>query len=252
MIGTRRPPAAGPAGGHTGVGPSCARARRRIRPRGGLRSTPSATSFSARVDPVDFHVYLDAAEEIARGREPVSVVRVPAALRARRAAVHVLSVAVADFAVKALLILGVLAVLAIAPASATGAATRWRCSGRRSTRPCRPATSRSHSRSPQHSCGVSATARLAGVGLGASVAAKFVLWPLWVWLAAARRYGAATWSIVAGAVASRCQLGDRRLRRALRLSDAPPPVEPGHRGRGVHARHVRPGPRRRRGAREAS
>ena len=39
---------------------------------------------------------------------------------------------------------------------------------------------------------------VAGISLGASIAAKFLLWPLWVWLVAVGRRAAAAWSIVAG------------------------------------------------------
>ncbi len=190
-------------------------------PSGGLESTPAsrrralahaagsvvvvafalysvAYLLSARVNPVDFRVYLDAAEDIASGQSPYPSFAYPPLAALGALPFTVLSVAVADFAVKALLVLGVLAVLAIL------GVRDWRCYPLALLWPSVNAAVQTGNITIPLALGAALLWRfrdrsvIAGVSLGASVAAKFLLWPLWVWLVAVGRRSAALWSIVAG------------------------------------------------------
>ena len=152
------------------------------------------------VDPVDFHVYLDAAEEIAAGDSPYPEFAYPPLSAIGAVPFTYVSGAVADFAVKALLMLGVLATLAVLRVR------DWRCYALALLWPQMNAAVQTGNITIPLGLAAALVWRFrdrpapAGWALGTAVAAKFVLWPLWVWLAAARRYAAATWAIVAGAV----------------------------------------------------
>jgi hypothetical protein len=149
------------------------------------------------VDPIDFHMYRDAATLIVDGTSPYPWFAYPPLSALVAVPFTALPVAAADFAVKLLLVLGVPAILAVlgvrdwrcyplallwAPVNAAvqtgnvtiplalGAALVWRFRDR---------------------------SALAGATLGITVAAKFVLWPLAVWLAAVGRRLAAVWAVVA-------------------------------------------------------
>ena len=63
-------------------------------------------------------------------------------------------------------------------------------------------------------------ARLAGLALGAAVAAKLFVWPLVVWLLLTRRFRAAAWAVAAGGRPRPRRLGADRLRGSPRLSGA--------------------------------
>lgn len=154
------------------------------------------------VEPVDFHMYREAAEQIATGESPYPRFAYPPLSALAAVPLTALSTAAADFAVKALLIVGVVAILAVlgvrdwrcyplallwAPVNAAvqtgnitiplalGAALVWRFRDR---------------------------SAVAGLALGVSVAAKFVLWPLLIWLAATGRRAAACWGLFAAAGAT--------------------------------------------------
>jgi hypothetical protein len=152
------------------------------------------------VDPVDFHVYLDAAEEIAAGDSPYPEFAYPPLSAIGAVPFTYVSGAVADFAVKALLMLGVLATLAVL------GVRDWRCYALALLWPQMNAAVQTGNITIPLGLAAALVWRFrdrpapAGWALGAAVAAKFVLWPLWVWMAAARRYAAAAWAIVAGAV----------------------------------------------------
>jgi Glycosyltransferase family 87 len=150
------------------------------------------------VIPVDFHVYRQAAEEIANGNSPYPWFAYPPLSALGAVPFTFLSVAAADFAVKALLVLGVLSVLAIL------GVRDWRCYPLALLWPSVNAAVQTGNITIPLALGAALLWRfrdrsvIAGFSLGASVAAKFLFWPLWVWLVAAGRRSAALWSIVAG------------------------------------------------------
>jgi hypothetical protein len=152
------------------------------------------------VDPVDFHVYRDAAELIAAGESPYPEFAYPPLSAIGAVPFTYVSGAVADFAVKALLMLCVLATLAVL------GVRDWRCYALALLWPQMNAAVQTGNITIPLGLAAALVWRFrdrpagAGWALGAAVAAKFLLWPLWVWLAAARRYAAAVWSIVAGVV----------------------------------------------------
>ncbi len=157
--------------------------------------------YLLRVDviPVDFHVYRQAAEEIAAGESPYPWFAYPPLSALGAVPFTLLSTAAADFAVKALLILGVLGVLAVA------GVRDWRCYPLALLWPSvNAAVQTGNITIPLALCAALLwrfrdRSVVAGISLGASVAAKFLLWPLWVWLVAVGRRAAAAWTIVAGA-----------------------------------------------------
>lgn len=156
--------------------------------------------LSDKVDPVDFHVYRLAAEDIAAGESPYPWFAYPPLSALGAIPFTVLSAAAADLAVKALLVAGVFGVLAIA------GVRDWRCYPLAILwPPVNAAVQTGNITIPLAIAAVllwrfRARPLAAGLSLGSSVAAKFVLWPLWLWLVAVRRYAAASWS-VASAVA---------------------------------------------------
>ena len=156
--------------------------------------------LSLKVIPVDFHVYRQAAEEIVAGESPYPWFAYPPLSALGAVPFTFLSTAVADFAVKALLIVGVLAVLAVA------GVRDWRCYPLALLWPSVSAAVQTGNITIPLALAAALLWRfrdrsvLAGVSLGASVAAKFLLWPLWIWLVAVGRRAAAAWSIAAGVV----------------------------------------------------
>src|SRR5262245_42672785 len=152
------------------------------------------------VDPVDFHVYRDAAELIAAGDSPYPEFAYPPLSAIAAVPFTYASAAVADFAVKALLMLGIFATLAVL------GVRDWRCYALAVLWPQMNAAVQTGNITIPLGLAAALVWRFrdrpipAGWALGTAVAAKFLLWPLWIWLAAARRYAAATWSIVAGIV----------------------------------------------------
>jgi len=150
------------------------------------------------VIPVDFHVYRQAAEEIADGDSPYPWFAYPPLSALGAVPFTFLSVAAADFAVKALLMLGVVAVLAVL------GVRDWRCYPLALLWPSVNAAVQTGNITIPLALAAALLWRfrdrsvVAGVSLGASVAAKFLFWPLWVWLVAVGRRSAALWSIVAG------------------------------------------------------
>jgi len=149
------------------------------------------------VIPVDFHVYRQAAEEVARGDSPYPWFAYPPLSALGAVPFTVLSTAAADFAVKALLILCVLAILAVLDVR------DWRCYPMALLWPAVSAAVQTGNITIPLALAAAVVWRvrerpfLAGLSLGASVAAKFLFWPLWVWLVAVGRCGAAVWSIAA-------------------------------------------------------
>jgi hypothetical protein len=156
--------------------------------------------LSGRVDPVDFHVYLGAAEDIASGQSPYPSFAYPPLSALAAVPFTFLSVSAADFAVKALLVVGVVAVLAVLRVR------DWRCYPLALLWPSVNAAVQTGNITIPLALAAALLWRfrdrsvIAGVSLGASVAAKFLFWPLWVWLVAVGRRRAALWSIVAGIV----------------------------------------------------
>ena len=150
------------------------------------------------VIPVDFHVYRQAAEEIADGDSPYPWFAYPPLSALGAVPFTFLSVAAADFAVKALLVLGVLAVLAVL------GVRDWRCYPLALLWPSVNAAVQTGNITIPLALAAALLWRfrdrsvIAGASLGASVAAKFLFWPIWVWLVAVGRRSAAVWSIVAG------------------------------------------------------
>lgn len=153
--------------------------------------------LSDKVDPVDFHVYREAAERIAAGENPYPWFAYPPLSALGALPFTLLSVGAADLAVKAFLILGVFCVLAVV------GVRDWRCYPLALLWPSVNAAVQTGNITIPLALGAALLWRfrdrsvLAGLSLGATVAAKFVLWPLWIWLAAVGRRAAAAWSIVA-------------------------------------------------------
>jgi hypothetical protein len=154
--------------------------------------------LGARVVPVDFHVYRQAAEEIAAGESPYPWFAYPPLSALAAVPFTLLSTVAADFAVKALLILGVFAVLAVA------GVRDWRCYPLALLWPSVNAGVQTGNITIPLALGAALLwrfrdrAALAGISLGATVAAKLLLWPLWLWLVAGGRRAAALWSVLAG------------------------------------------------------
>ena len=153
--------------------------------------------LSDAVDPVDFHVYLGAAEEIAAGASPYPEFAYPPLSALAAVPFTLLSAGAAEVAVKVLLILGVLAVLAVA------GVRDWRCYPLALLWPSVNAAVQTGNITIPLALAAALAWRFrdravpAGLSLGASVAAKLILWPLWLWLVAAGRRAAAAWTIVA-------------------------------------------------------
>ena len=152
-----------------------------------------------KVIPVDFHVYRQAAEEIADGGSPYPWFAYPPLSALAAVPLTLLSVAAADFLVKAMLMLCVVATLAVLQVR------DWRCYAMALLWPQMNAAVQTGNITIPLALGAAIAWRfrgrpvVAGSGLGVGVAAKFLLWPLWLWLVAARRYAAAAWSVVIGA-----------------------------------------------------
>ncbi len=155
--------------------------------------------LSDRVDPVDFHVYRAAAEVIAHGGSPYPDFAYPPLSALAAVPSTLLSSGAAELLVKALLIVGALAVLAI-----TGVRD-WRCYPLALLWPSVNAAVQTGNITIPLALAAAIAWRFrrrpaaAGVSLGASIAAKFILWPLWIWMVAAGRRAAAVWTIVAAA-----------------------------------------------------
>ncbi len=151
------------------------------------------------VDPVDFHVYREAAELIADGRSPYPAHAYPPLSALGAVPFTFLSEAAADFAIKALLIVGILATLAVL------GVRDWRCYPLAILWPQMNAAVQTGNITIPLALAAALVWRfrdrsaLAGFGLGTAVAAKFVLWPVWLWMVSVGRYAAASWSVVAGA-----------------------------------------------------
>jgi hypothetical protein len=166
----------------------------------GLAAYSIGYLLSARVDPVDFHVYLRAAEDVAAGDSPYPWFAYPPLSALAALPLTFVSAGLADLAVKALLVLGVFAILGIA------GVRDWRCYPLAILWPSVNAAVQTGNITILLALAAALLWRFrerpiaAGLSLGASVAAKFVLWPLWLWLVAVRRLSAAAWS-VASAVA---------------------------------------------------
>jgi hypothetical protein len=153
-----------------------------------------------RVDPVDFHVYRLAAEDIAAGRSPYPWFAYPPLSALGAVPFTLLSAGAAELAVKALLILGVFAVLAVA------GVRDWRCYPLALLWPSVNAAVQTGNVTIPLALAAALLWRyrgrpaVAGLSLGASVAAKIFLWPLWIWLLAVGRRAAAIWTILAAFV----------------------------------------------------
>jgi hypothetical protein len=162
----------------------------------GLAAYSVVYLLSDRVDPVDFHVYLAAAEEIADGVSPYPGFAYPPLSALAAVPFTLVSVGAAELAVKLLLVLGVVAVLAVL------GVRDWRCYPLALLWPSVNAAVQTGNVTIPLALSAALAWRLrdravpAGLSLGAGIAAKFVLWPLWLWLAAARRWSAAAWTIV--------------------------------------------------------
>jgi hypothetical protein len=155
--------------------------------------------LSDRVDPVDFHVYRVAAEDIAAGGSPYPEFAYPPLSALAAVPFTYVSTGVADLAVKALLILGVFAVLAVV------GVRDWRCYPLALLWPAVNAAVQTGNITIPLMLGAALVWRFrerpaaAGLALGTSVAAKLYSWPLWLWLAASGRRAAAAWSVAAAA-----------------------------------------------------
>ncbi len=153
-----------------------------------------------KVDPVDFHVYRAAAEEIADGHSPYPWFAYPPLSALVAVPFTFLSTAAADFAFKALLILGVPAILAVA------GVRDWRCYPLAFLWPPVNAAIQTGNITIPLALAAAVVWRFrerpaaAGLSLGASVAAKLFLWPLWIWLVAVGRRAAAAWTVVGAVV----------------------------------------------------
>lgn len=154
--------------------------------------------LSSKAVPADFHVYLGAARDIRAGESPYDWFVYPPLAGIAAVPLTFISAATADVVVKLLLILCVGAILA-----ALGVRD-WRCYAVAMLWPsvhtgvqtgnialplvlCVALLWRFRSRPP-----------LAGLALGASVATKFLMWPLVIWLAAVGRRAAAVWAVGMG------------------------------------------------------
>jgi glycosyl transferase family 87 len=150
------------------------------------------------VAPVDFHVYRAAAEDIAAGDSPYPAYAYPPLSALAAVPFTFLSTVAADFAVKALLIVGVLGILAVA------GVRDWRCYPLALLWPSVNAAVQTGNVTIPLALAAALLWRfrtrpaVAGVSLGASVAAKVFLWPLWLWLVSVGRRSAAVWAVVAG------------------------------------------------------
>lgn len=149
--------------------------------------------------PVDFHVYLTAARDLRAGESPYSWFVYPPLVALGVVPFTFVAVGVAGFLAKLLLVLGAGAILAVV------GVRDWRCYAVALLWP------------PVHTGVQSGNITIllvlmaalvwrfrdrpyvAGLSLGASVAAKFLAWPLGIWLLAVRRRSAAAWGL-AGAV----------------------------------------------------
>lgn len=155
--------------------------------------------LSDRVDPVDFRVYLAAAEQIADGVSPYPDFAYPPLSALAAVPFALVSAGAAELALKLLLVLGVVAVLAVV------GVRDWRCYPLALLWPSVNAAVQTGNVTIPLALAAALAWRFrdraipAGLSLGTSIAAKFVLWPLWLWLAAAGRRAAAAWTIVAAA-----------------------------------------------------
>lgn len=153
-----------------------------------------------KVIPVDFHVYREAAEDIVAGRSPYPAHAYPPLSALAAVPLTFLSAAAADFAVKALLIAGALAVLAIA------GVRDWRCYPLALLWPPVNAAVQTGNITIPLALAAALLWRfrtrpvVAGVSLGASIAAKLFFWPMWLWLVAVGRRAVAAWTVLVGVV----------------------------------------------------
>jgi hypothetical protein len=165
----------------------------------GLAAYSVAYLLSGRVDPVDFRVYLAAGQEIADGVSPYPDFAYPPLSALAAVPFTLVSVGAAELLVKLLLVLGVVAVLAVV------GVRDWRCYPLALLWPCVNAAVQTGNVTIPLALAAALAWRfrdraiVSGVSLGTSIAAKFVLWPLWLWLAAAGRRAAAAWAIVGAA-----------------------------------------------------
>lgn len=144
--------------------------------------------------PVDFHFYLDAAQEVRRGESPYPESSYAPLAILGALPFTFLATAVADLLVKVLLVLGVVLTLYVI------GVRDWRCYPLALLWP--PQISAVQTGNVTILLALAAAlvwrfrsrAPTAGLSLGASIAAKFILWPLAVWLLAAGRRAAAVWS----------------------------------------------------------
>jgi glycosyl transferase family 87 len=147
--------------------------------------------------PIDFHVYLAAAEDIREGKSPASWSVYPPLTAIGVVPYTFLTMGVADFLAKLVLILGVGAILAVL------GVRDWRCYPLALLWP--PVHAAVQTGNITMLLGLAAALvwrfrdrpPVAGLSLGASVAAKFLLWPLGIWLLAVGRRAAAAWSLAA-------------------------------------------------------
>ena len=150
--------------------------------------------------PVDFHFYLDAAQEVRRGESPYPESSYAPLAILGAVPFTFLPVAVADVLVKAFLVLGIAAVLYVV------GVRDWRCYPLALLWPPAIAAVQTGNLSILLALAAALVWRFrdrvpaAGLALGAGVAAKFILWPLGVWLLAVGRRGAALWSATAAAL----------------------------------------------------
>ncbi len=155
--------------------------------------------LSSRVDPVDFHVYRAAAEIVAAGDSPYPEFAYPPLSALVAVPLTWLSAGASELVLKALLIVGALGVLAIA------GVRDWRCYPLALLWPSVNAAVQTGNITIPLALAAALVWRfrhrpaLAGASLGASIAAKFILWPLWIWLVAVGRRAAAGWTVVAAA-----------------------------------------------------
>jgi hypothetical protein len=155
--------------------------------------------LSDRVDPVDFHVYRAAAEVVAAGASPYPEFAYPPLSALAAVPATWLSAGASELVLKALLIVGALGVLAIA------GVRDWRCYPLALLWPSVNAAVQTGNITIPLALAAALVWRfrqrpaLSGASLGVSVAAKFILWPLWIWLVAAGRRAAAVWTVVAAA-----------------------------------------------------
>jgi hypothetical protein len=155
--------------------------------------------LSDRAVPADFHVYLGAARDIRAGESPYDWFVYPPLAGIAAVPLAFLSMSSAGLVAKGLLLVCAGAILAVL------GVRDWRCYAVAMLWPSVHTGVQTGNIALLLVLGVALLWRwrarppLAGLALGVSVAAKFLMWPLVIWLAAVGRRAAAVWSVALGA-----------------------------------------------------